>query len=238
MLPPDKQKKPFGFDEYFVDVGLPIDEVKQNISLGDCISFRQPLRKLLSNRAVGKALDNRASVAAVTVCLEALQKRQHSWDVIALATAQEETRLLGAYTSAHALQPDLAIAIDVTFGRGPGASEDTSTHELGGGPALDLGPNVHTGLFNALKQTASQIEMKVNIETHQRGSGTDAMGLQVARAGIPTAVVAIPLRYMHTMVESISIKDIERAGRLLAEFIAGLDDNFLDDLAKGMMAEN
>lgn len=237
MLPSDRKNKPFGFEEYFVDIGLPIAAVKENISVGDCISFRQPLRKLLTNRAAGKSIDNRASVAAVAVCLEALQKREHAWDVLAVATAQEETRLLGAYTSTHNLQPDLAIAIDVTFGKGPGASDETTTHELGGGPALDLGPNVHTALFNALRETAAHIEMKVNIETHQRGSGTDAIGLQVARAGVPTAVVAIPLRYMHTMVESISIKDIERSGRLLAEFIADLDDAFLDKLAKEMVAE-
>lgn len=237
LLPPAKVNKPFGYEDLFVDVGLPIAEVKKQIAIGDFISFRQPLYRLQSNRVSGKSLDNRAAVAAVTFCLEYLQQRHHDWDVMAVATAQEETRLLGAYTTAFSQQPDAAVAIDVTFGKGPGASDHT-THELGSGPALDLGPNVHTGMFQILKETAKELEMKVNIETHQRGSGTDAHGLQVARTGVPTAIIGIPLRYMHTMVESLSLKDIERAGRLLGEFIVRLDDTFLEKITADMMDDN
>ena len=237
MLPEEKRNKPFGYEELVVDVGLPLEEVEAQISVGDFVSFRQPLRKLLNGRVAGKALDNRASVAAVTICLDYLSKRQHSWDVVAVATVQEETRLLGAFTSAHSQQPDLAIAIDVTFGKGPGAS-DTGTFELGSGPCLDLGPNVHTGMYKALKETAESLEMSVSSGTHSRASGTDAFGVQVARSGIPTGLISIPLRYMHTMVESIALKDVERCGRLMGEFIAQLDDEFVDKLAAGMMEED
>lgn len=237
MLPTAKQSKPFGYEELVVDVGLPLSEVEAEISVGDFISFRQPLRQLLNGRITGKALDNRASVAAVTICLDYLSQRSHSWDVVAVATVQEETRLLGAFTSAHSREPDAAIAIDVTFGKGPGAS-DTGTFELGSGPALDLGPNVHTGMFKALEKTAESLEMAVSVGTHSRASGTDAFGVQVARSGIPTGLISIPLRYMHTMVESVDMKDVERSGRLMGEFIAQLDDNFLVELAAGMMEEN
>ncbi|MCP4363273.1 MAG: M42 family metallopeptidase [Chloroflexi bacterium] len=236
MLPEERQKRSFGYDDLIVDVGLPLTDVEDLVSIGDFISFRQPLYKLLNGRVAGKALDNRASITAVTLCLEQLQKQTHEWDVVAVATVQEETRLLGAFTATYEQQPDAAIAIDVTFGKGPGANND-ETHELGGGPALDLGPNVHTSMFNALKRAAERIEITVHTETHTRSSGTDAYGLQIARAGIPTAIVAIPLRYMHTMVESIATKDIKRAGRLLSEFISGLDDKFLDNLAADMMEE-
>ena len=234
MQPADKRNKPFGFEELVVDVGLPIADVEAQISVGDFVSFHQPLRKLQNGRVAGKALDNRASVTAVTTCLEYLQGRTHSWDVLAVATVQEETRLLGAFTSAHSQQPDAAIAIDVTFGKGPGAN-DNNTFELGSGPSLDIGPNVHNGMYKALKETASSLEMSVSTGTHTRGSGTDAFGLQVARAGIPTGLISIPLRYMHTMVESIAIKDVERSGRLMGEFIAQLDDDFLANLAAGLM---
>jgi endoglucanase len=237
MLPPDKRNKPFGYESLVVDVGLPLTEVEANISVGDFISFRQPLRKLLNGRVTGKALDNRASVAAVTHCLDYLSRRTHSWDVIAVATVQEETRLLGAYTTAHSQQPDLAIAIDVTFGKGPGTT-DTGTFELDSGPALDLGPNVHSGMYKALKKTAENIEMSVSTGTHSRASGTDAFALQVARSGIPTGLISIPLRYMHTMVESIALKDVKRSGRLMAEFIAQLDDQFLEKLSAGMMEKD
>ena len=234
MLPLEKRNKPFGYEELVVDVGLPLAQVEAEISVGDFVSFRQPLRKLQNGRIAGKALDNRASVAAVTICLDYLSRRQHSWDVIAVATVQEETRLLGAFTSAHSQEPDAAIAIDVTFGKGPGAV-DTGTFALDDGPNLDLGPNVHTGMYKALKETAESLEMSVSTGTHNRASGTDAFGVQVARSGIPTGLISIPLRYMHTMVESIALKDVERSGRLMGAFIAGLDDDFLDKLAEGMM---
>lgn len=208
--------------------------MEQNVSIGDFVTFRQPLRKLLGKRVTGKALDNRSSVAAVSLALSELSDRAHFWDVVAVATSQEETRLLGAFTSAYAQQPDAAVAIDVDFGKGPGANDD-ETYELGEGPVLHVGPNVHPGMHRALKQAAATLELQVHTGFHARSSGTDAFALQVARQGLPTAIIGIPLRYMHTMVESMDIVDIERCGRLLAEFICQLDDQFLDQLSASMM---
>ncbi len=237
MLPPDRSKKAFSFEDLVVDVGLPLSDVEAKVSVGDFISFRQPLRKLQGKLVSGKALDNRASVTAVTHALEYLQTRTHSWDVVAVATCQEETRLLGAYTSAFSQYPDAAVAIDVGFGKGPGASGE-NIFELGSGPVLDIGPNVHPGMYKALNEAADALEMSVNTGTHQRGSGTDAYGLQVARAGIPTGLISIPLRYMHTMVETVHLADVERSGRLMGEFAARLDDQFIEKLTEGMMEES
>lgn len=233
MLPPERSSKAYGYKDLVVDVGLPESEVAELVSVGDAISFRQPLRTMQKRIVTGKALDNRASVAAVTVCLEYLRGRHFDWDVIAVATAQEETRLLGAFTAGFAQQPDLAIAIDVCFAKGAGLT-DTSL-VLGGGPAIDTSPAVHPGMRKALQDTAKAIEMTVANTAHPRPGGTDAFGLQIARAGIPTALVSIPLRYMHTMVETVDADDVERVGRLLGEFIARLDDQFLDNLAQEMM---
>lgn len=235
MLPPERKDKPFGYEDLCVDVGLPADEVEKLVAIGDFVSFRQPLHKLQGKRVAGKALDNRASVAALTICLAYLNGRSHNWDVVAIATSQEETRLLGAYTSAYTQRPDAAVAIDVTFGKGPG-TRDANTFDLGSGPVLDLGPNVHPGMFSALQEAAKALELKVNTGTHSRYSGTDAFALQVAREGIPTGLVGIPLRYMHTMVESIDTADVERSGRLLGEFVARLDNKFLHKLTEEMMA--
>lgn len=237
MLPEKKRDKAFDYEDLLVDIGLPIAEVKELVAIGDPVSFRQPLRKLQGKRVAGKALDNRASLTAVTACLDYLTQRKHTWDVTAVATSQEETRLLGAFTTAHSRHPDIAVAIDVTFGKGPGAN-GPGIFELGSGPALEIGPNVHPGIYKALQDAAQALEMSVSISTHSRASGTDAYGLQVARSGIPTGLVSIPLRYMHTMVESIDLADVERVGRLLGEFAARLDDKFLDDLTKGMMDDN
>ncbi len=234
MLPDERRNKPYGYEDLVVDLGVPFAEVIENISIGNAVSFRQPLRKLMGKRVVGKSLDNRASVAAVSVCLEYLNGRSHDWDVIAVATAQEETRLLGAFTATYAQNPDAAIAIDVTFGKGPGANDD-GTFELGSGPIVELGPNVHPGMYEKLKETADDLEIKTNIGFHTRASGTDAFGVQVARAGVPTGLISIPLRYMHTMVESIDLKDVTRAGKLMGEFIANLESDFVEKLTESMM---
>ncbi|MFO7540823.1 MAG: M20/M25/M40 family metallo-hydrolase [Chloroflexota bacterium] len=234
MLPSSRRSRTHSYEELIVDIGLPFDTVKELVSVGDFVSFRQPLQKLRGRRVAGKALDNRASVAAVTVCLDYLNGRSHQWDLLAVATVQEEVGLRGAFTSAYNQRPDAAIAIDVTFGKGPGAT-DHNAFDLGGGPVLDLGPNVHPGMYQTLKEAAQALEMTIHTGTHTRSSGTDASALQIAREGIPTGIVSIPLRYMHTMVESLDMNDIKRAGRLLGEFTARLDDKFLKKLAEGLL---
>lgn len=233
-LPEKERDKALTYDNMVLDVGLPIEQVREIVSVGDFVTFRRPLSQLLSGRVAGKALDNRASIAAVTICLQHLQHRHHSWDVIAAATAQEEETFLGAYTSTYSRRPDAAVAIDVTHAKGPGTN-DSELVELGSGPVLGIGANVHPGLFRALRDAADSLEMKFGISTHAAGSGTDAHAIQVAREGIPTGLVEIPLRYMHTMVETADMADIERAGRLLAEMIARLDDRFLDDIREELM---
>ena len=227
FLPEDRRTHAYGYEDLVVDTGLPIETMQNLVDVGDFISFSQPLRRLMGNTITGKALDNRASVAALTVCLELLSNRSFYWDVIAVATAQEETRLLGAYTSAFSQMPDAAVAIDVGFAKGA-AYSDASAIELDSGPGLEIGPNIHPGIYQALKNTADAIEMDTTLITHARASGTDAYGIQVSRSGVPTALVSIPLRYMHTMVETIECSDVERVGRLLAEFVTRLDANFLD----------
>lgn len=233
-LPAKKRGQTITWDELVLDVGLPAGELRKLVSVGDFITFRQPLRKLQNGRVTGKALDNRASVAAVTICLEQLRERRHSWDVIAVATAQEEETYLGAFTSAYSQRPDAAIVIDVCHAKGPGASE-SELAELGGGPVLDIGIHVHPGLNKALRDAAKAIEMTVQTGTHDVGSGTDAYAIQISRKGIPTGLMSIPLRYMHTMVETADLSDVERAGRLLAETIARLDDGFLSGIKEELM---
>lgn len=233
-LPEKERDKAFTYENLVLDTGLSFEQVREFVSVGDFVTFRRPLRRLLNDRVAGKALDNRASVAAVTICLKHLQERRHSWDVIAAATSQEEETFLGAFTTGYSRRPDVAIAIDVTHAKGPGTN-DSELFELGSGPVLGIGANVHPGLYRALRDAAEALEMKVGISTHAAGSGTDAYALQVAREGIPTGLVEIPLRYMHTMVETVDMADIERAGRLLAETIARLEDHFVDDIRAELM---
>jgi len=229
LLPEDVGDNPVSLEYLFVDTGLTANEVERKIQIGNLISFAQEPIEMGNDFFAGHSLDNRASVAALTYCLELLSKRSHTWDVWAVATVQEEVTMAGALTSAYQLEPKLAVAIDVTWAQGP----DTPKHKsfpLDKVITLGWGPNIHPGLYEAIKEVADQLEIANKIEPMPRHSDTDAYALQIARQGIPTAVVSIPLRYMHTPVEMISIKDIKRAGRLLAEFIASLEIDFLDTL--------
>ncbi|HUF37608.1 MAG TPA: hypothetical protein VMN57_03725 [Anaerolineales bacterium] len=230
LLPPDDRSGSTSLGGLLVDTGLPADRVSDLVRPGDLVSFASEPVMLGKEQLAGHSLDNRASVAALTHALDLLQTRDHRWDVWAVATVQEEETLGGAMTSAYDLQPDLAIAVDVTHGKGPGSPPD-KTFPLGDGPALGLGPNVHPGVYRAVKAAADRIEMKTQLEAMPRHSGTDAYGLQITQAGIPTMVISIPLRYMHTPVEVVHLKDITRTGRLLAEFIGGLEVDLMKKLS-------
>jgi tetrahedral aminopeptidase len=226
LLPPGSGDNPVGIENLLVDTGLLPEKVAELVQIGDRVSFAQPPVELGSDFLAGHSLDNRASVAALTVCLEELQTRIHAWDVWAVASAQEESSLGGAQTSPVQIRPDLAVAVDVTFAKGPG-SNDYQAHPLGKGVVLGWGPNIHPALYKAFKELADRLEIPYKMETLPSYSGTDAIGMQVAEEGIPCMVLTIPLRYMHTPVEVISLKDIQRAGRLLAEFITRLDVDFM-----------
>lgn len=230
LLPPENQDKTVFLDYLFVDAGLLPSQVQRQVRIGDLVSFAQQPFEMGKDFLAGHSLDNRASVAAVTACLENLQGRQLRWDLWSVATTQEEETLGGAATSAFQLHPSLAIAIDVTFGASPG-SPSQSTFPLGKGITLGWGANIHPKLFSAFKDLADRLEIPTKIEVMPANSGTDAMALQVAAEGIPSMVIGIPLKYMHTPVEVVSMKDIERAGRLLAEFAAMLDDKFMAQLS-------
>lgn len=235
LIPEDRRDKPFEYLDLVVDVGLPYRELRQLVSVGDFVTFRQTLRELANERVAGKSLDNRASVAAVTVCLDYLRGRKHSWDLLAVATTQEEIGLRGAMAVAGGENPDIAIAIDVTWAKGPLAKDGGITFELGEGPTLGYGPNVHPGIYKGLQNAAAALELKVTPEAHAGQTGTDTSALQVALAGIPTGLISIPQRYMHTMVETMALSDIERTGRLLGEFIARLDAEFLRNLSQNWL---
>lgn len=212
-----------------VDTGLAPSKVAKAVHVGDLVSFATQPVHLAGNTLSGHTLDNRASVAALTACLEVLQTRDLIWDVWAVATSQEEETMAGAYTSSYALQPDLAVAVDVTFAKASG-SGTWRTFELGQAPTLGWGANIHGGLYNKFKALANQLDFPSPIDLVPTRSGTDAYGMQIAREGIPTMLLGIPLRYMHTAVEVVSIADVLRTGRLLAEFVCSLDDRFMSTL--------
>ena len=229
VLSQEERDRPAPHDKLRIDVGLSPEELPKVVRVGDLVTMKRQLIELQGGLVAGKALDDRVSVAAAAVCLEELGRIRHLWDVYAVATVQEEVGAKGAITSTFHLQPDVGIAIDVTWAKQPGAP-DEYTYELGKGPTIGCGPNFHPKLQEALVETAKKLEIGVHLEPATRPGGTDAWAIQVSREGIPAALICIPQRNMHTPVETVSVKDVERAGRLLAAFIGRLDGDFLDSL--------
>jgi endoglucanase len=229
LLPEELENKIIPIENLFIDTGLPPEQVRQLVRVGDIASFAQAPLDLNAETLSGHSLDNRAAVAALTICLQELQSRQHAWDIWAVATVQEEEGLIGAYTSTFQLRPSLAIVIDTTWAKGPG-SDDWNTFPLAKGPTLMWGPNIHPKLHKAFKELAEKLEIPCAVEITGRHSGTDAYATQVAAEGIPTMAIGIPIRYMHTPVEVVALKDIRRTGRLVAEFISALTEDFMSTL--------
>lgn len=229
LLPEEFAASPPPLEYLLVDTGLHSKTVEQQVNVGDLITIDLPPTELSDDVLVGHPLDNRASIAALTSCLWELRSRQLLWDMWAVATIQEEETYGGAHTSAFQLRPTIAVVIDVTFGSSPG-SPAHKTYPIQKGITLGWGPNIHPKLHKIFKELAGRLEIPHKDEVMPHHSGTDAFAIQVAAEGIPTMVVSIPLRYMHTPVEMVSLKDIIRTGRLLAEFVVSLDENFSEKL--------
>jgi len=229
LLPSSAQGIAMPLEYLLVDVGLLPEEVNSLVRVGDPISFAQPPIETAGETLVGHTLDDRAAIASLTHCLEILHSRPHVWDVWAVATVQEEVTTAGAFTSAFQLHPSLAVSIDVTFGSDPN-SPSHLTFPMGKGPTLMWGPIVHPFLYKTINQVAEKLEIPLSLEPTPHYSATDSDAMLVVAEGIPNLVIGIPLRYMHTPVEMIALKDITRAGRLVAEFIAQLDEEFMDKL--------
>jgi endoglucanase len=141
-------------------------------------------------------------------------------EVLALAVAQEETSFAGSRTSSFSKEPDVAIVVDVTFATDqPGIELGPITeHKLGSGPVIGRGTTLHPRVFELLYRAGEQEGIPFTVESTGKGTGTDADAIHLSRAGVPTGLVSVPLRYMHSPVELISLHDIDAAARLIAAF--------------------
>jgi len=227
--PPHLQKKGeadkvIPFEELYLDTGLPEAVVRRRVPVGTMVMLRQPPVGLLKSRLAAPGMDNRSGVAVLVRTLQALRERRPAWDVIAVGTVEEEDGQIcvGARTSAEGLKPEIGIAIDVSHGDMPGTREG-DTVPLGGGPSLCMGANIHAGVFDGLRSAARAIGLPFSVEVTPSNSGTDAMDIQIASLGVATAVLGIPCRYMHTGVEVVEPRDVDRCATLLAHYLAALE---------------
>ncbi len=223
-----ERSKALKIEELMIDTGYSQGELTEKITIGDIITIKRSLTTLKNDWISGKALDDRAGVAVLYACMKELTHLNHRADIYFTATVQEEVGTRGATTATYAIGPDIGLAIDVGFGRTPELKQ-YDTIELEKGPAITMGPNIHPAVFQGLKTAAKANYIDYQVEVAPRHSGTDAWPMQVSRSGVATGVISIPLRYMHTSVETISLSDIEKTGKLLASFIVSLNDKEMEE---------
>ncbi|MDR0952343.1 MAG: M20/M25/M40 family metallo-hydrolase [Oscillospiraceae bacterium] len=214
-------------DKLFVDVGLSEQAAKAKIPLGTAAVFDEAPELLAGERLLGKALDNRACVAILIKAMEELAEKELAVNVSLLISTQEELGYRGAQTGAFALRPDRALVLDVTHAATPD-SKKGETVKLAAGAAVGVGPNLSREISGKLLELARKKEIPVQTEVLPGSSGTDAWVIQVSRTGVPTGLISLPLRYMHTPSELVSLKDAECCVRLVTEFV----------LAAGREAQN
>ncbi len=219
----EERRNALEIEDLLIDTGFTKENLLDLVQVGDVITIKRNLLKLQNDWISGKALDDRAGIASLLACLKKLSNVKHEADVYVVATVQEEVGTRGAITSSYTIEPQIGIAVDVGFGKTPELSQYDAI-ELGKGPAITVGPNIHPNIFNKIKQVAIDEYIDYQIEVAPGTSGTDAWPMQVSRSGIATGVLSIPLRYMHTSVETISLSDIEKTGKLLANFIVALNE--------------
>ena len=208
----------------WIDIGAKNrDEAKEHVRPGDFAVIEQPFVDLLNGRIVSKAIDNR--IGAYIVLEAAKRAREAKAEVVAVATVQEEIGGIGAYVASHRLEPDVAIAIDVTHATDvPNVNKkQEGDTPFGSGPNLAVGSYVHRGVLKALVDTAEAEGIAYTVGTAPRVTSTDADDIAKNRGGVPTAVVSIPNRYMHSPNEAIDVEDLENVIKLLTAFVERLD---------------
>jgi endoglucanase len=211
-----KDNEKVEWEQLYVDVGANDgEEARALVAPGDPIVVHAPPVELAGGRIASRSLDNRAGVY---VALETL-RRLEGGNVAAVAASQEEVGLFGARAAAHALRPDVAIVIDVTYATDvpAGNANEAGDHRLGGGAAIFRGPSVHPRVFELLLETAREEGIAHTVETGMK-TYTDADATFASRDGIPTGVLSIPLRNMHSPIEIADLADLEACVRLLVAF--------------------
>jgi len=214
-------------EDIWIDIGAKDKkDAEKRVSIGDIITFSSQIEELNEDVIVSKATDNKVGVYIAAAVMKALAKTQIAANYYAVSSVGEETTMKGARTSSYKIEPDIAIAVDVTFTSDvPGADKRKfGDVKLGKGPTLALGAAVHPGLNKKLQELAKKHKIPLQVEIAPGYTGTDADAIHSQRAGVATAVLSIPNRYMHSPNEFISLADVDHAVKLLTELIKSLDD--------------
>jgi endoglucanase len=227
LLEEEQRKKVVELKSMHIDVGAAgRDAALGLVGIGDPVVIAGEPVRLAGERLIARSMDNRLGAY---VALESTRRCHERGDVggrmAAVAAVQEEIGLYGARTSAFSVRPDVALAIDVTHATdAPGVEEkETGSHPLGSGPVIGRGSTLSPKVFELLVGAAEEAGIEHTVEASGNATRTDADAIQISRAGIPTGLVSVPLRYMHSPVEMVDLGDLEATVELVAAFAARLD---------------
>ncbi len=214
-----EEDKAVPIKDLVVDAGLTQEESEGLI--GTPMVYRGDCFPLGADQMCGKAMDDRSCFAVLLRCLELLEGKELDVDVYVLGSTREEISGAGAAVGTWAIRPDCCIAVDVTHGRTPDGPAE-KTFVLGEGPAIGVGPNMARWMTQRLVAKAQEREIPYQQEVMSGHTGTNGWEMQVSREGVATAVLSLPLKYMHSPVEVLSLTDLEHTAALLAAFVEGL----------------
>ena len=226
VMEPDERKKVSEIKSLWIDIGAKdADEAKGMVRVGDVGVVDQDFIELPNDRIASRSLDNRMGAFVVLEALRLLSEEEGvGAEVVAVASVQEEIGLYGARGAAFGLDPDAAIAVDVTHATDtPGVSKnENGDHALGSGPVIKRATNLSPIVSDGLIAAAEEAGISYTLEADSRSTGTDADAIQFTRAGIATGLVSAPNRYMHSPNEMVQLGDLEACARLISAYIKGL----------------
>lgn len=225
LMDSEEARKPLKFHELWIDIGAKDKkDARKYVSVGDYATIEGGLVEMKNDLVAGRGFDDRVGSFVVVETLRRLKGRKLKVAVFGVSTVQEEIGLRGARTSAFGIDPHIGIAIDVGLATDYPGGEPKITGEcvMGKGVLLHRGPNINPVLEAMIENTAKKTRIPYQVTPEPRATGTDANAIQINKSGVAVALLSIPNRYMHTSVELVSLKDLDNASKLLAEFIAGL----------------
>ena len=226
LMEEDERGKPLKIHQLWIDIGASTGkEAKALVSPGDPVVVDVPPVFLLNDLLVARGLDDRIGTFVILETFKRAAKLPLRVALYAVATVQEELGLRGARTSAFSIDPQVGIAVDVGFATDYPDVDKKRVGEvkLGAGPILHRGANINPVLSRFMEEKAKEKGIPFQLTGEPRATGTDANAIQITRAGVATALVSVPNRYMHTPVEVVSLKDVEGAIDLMVETVASLD---------------
>lgn len=222
---PGDNKKSVPIEEMVLDLGMGGEQAKNTVRVGDYAAFSGEALPLKNDLLCGKSMDDRSCFVCILYALEMLEGEELDVDLVILGSTKEEVGGHGAQARAYVDKPDYAIAIDVCHAKTADSKPDDRVFDLGGGPVIGFGSNSIPRFARRLVEVARAKEIPHQVEAVPAHSGTNAWAIQTVESGVCTAVVSLPLKYMHSPVEVLKLSDVRQVARLLCEFVKSFDGN-------------